>query len=108
MMKSKLMILALILGFSLLVVPIVSASNIAFPTGMIDRYNKVDVNDWNRSIINKNMEVHLELDIMGDHYNPEDGINYWYISKTGGSLPYYQQIYMNRFTLAKPKIQYIL
>ena len=37
MKKSKLMIIALLLGLSLLIVPIVSASQMSFPAGMIDR-----------------------------------------------------------------------
>jgi hypothetical protein len=47
MKKSKLMIIALLLGFSLLIVPIVSASNIAFPTGVIDKsVPKDNLNRW--------------------------------------------------------------
>jgi hypothetical protein len=37
MKKSELMIIALLLGLSLLIVPIVSASQMSFPAGMIDR-----------------------------------------------------------------------
>ena len=97
------MIIALLLGLFLMIMPIVSASQMSFPAGIIDRSNKVNIHDWNRSLINKNMETQLELDIKGDHYNSVDGINYWYIREIGGSLPYYQQVYMNRFTLAKLK-----
>jgi hypothetical protein len=119
MKKSKLMIIALLLGLSLLVVPIVSASDIysgnslikinskfssnailnPYPLAM-DPGMKVPLDNW--ELLNKNTEPQLVLDIKGDHYNPDDGMNYWYI--TG-----YQDFnMMTPFTLAKPKLQYHL
>jgi hypothetical protein len=125
MKKSKLMIIALLLGLSLLVVPIVSASDIysgnslikinpkfssnailnPYPLAM-DPGMKVPFDNW--ELLNKNTEPQLVLDIKGDHYNPDDGMNYWFIS-IPGYIPGQQYFnMMTQFTLAKPKLQYHL
>ena len=54
MKKSKLKIIALLLGLSIVIIPIVSASNIAFSSGMI---GKSTINDSKWSLLKKDTSV---------------------------------------------------
>jgi hypothetical protein len=100
MKKSKLMIIALLLGLSLLVVPIVSASQMSFPAGVINKSVPNDI-PYGWQLIPGPIQYSMHIRVDSQQYR-----NFTYQSDTHPP-PEFPEIPVYRFVTVIPYGSYV-